>query len=1074
VKLTALLLILPAIALGADYYVAPNGSDTAPGTLQQPFATLTKAATVLQPGDTCWLRGGRYGETVTLSASGTADAPITIAAYPGEVPLLDGTEAVPSPWRQDGKVWRTQTDQKFELLFCNEQAMFEARWPNTTPDKLFTREGWKLVGPKSKYQIIDDPDLAATGIDWTGATAVLNVAHQFWSWDRPVLNHKAGSPTFEYRIEMNEFHLRNQGWWDDDYYYLTNHPAALDAPYEWYLAPDGTLSFIPPPGVDPRTMQVRVKVRDYGLRGNDLSHVVIRGLHFLGCTFRFENAESCVVDGCHLRWPSWSRGVPDAQEPPQPAQGTFMTGGRNRVANSSFAYCGNWGIRVSGKSNVVENCLIHDVNVSGTLRYLAIALSGSKNDEAPTNIARHNTCYNVGNSIITCGGNRHGIVEYNHVHHGGLLSSDVSLLYTSTDMADGVEMRYNWIHDSLSPDNSLGIRGDDKTRGLRVHHNVIWNVHRDAIVTKGGRNRVYNNTCFANGAADIMFNSGREPDKWWQEHIPAYEHQNEDSLLINNAANRMVSTRGRNDPGLPGDVSNNHVGEPYGLIAPGQLDFRPAPGSPLIDAGRAVEGITAPFNGRAPDIGAYEAGEEPWLPGHRNGMEVTQADGQLQAALTMPIDDPVTVKVGAATLSYTPDNWMRPQPVAGSLPLTFTTEAWGDATVSETIGWFAKPDLSTALPLERKYAYEEVYQPEPLKVRAAFYASQPAGPVGIDGEVSPHEWPARRQPIWSLDRDAATAPIGWATVACDGSELLVAVNVTQLPGALGEWGKSDAVELDLQAVTSIGKPPVYVLHGWPDGKLESSDAAGATQPLPARYAAKRTAAGWSAEFAVPLAVLDVKPDGLLQLNVGVRADAAAGGPWFALAPTGGANYAVDHAALVRLSPLVPADAGELLSGGAFEAADLKPWTASSNGGIKDPAAAITRVQEGRDGGWCIKLAADDAELMKTGVLKWTCPVPAAVVAGGRYLLSYDVRVEGLKPLSQMGSFNAYVHVRKNGQPGGNAGQQDSMITDATTPWLHREQLIVIPAGVEPSNVSLQLHNATGEVWLDNVSLMAIE
>lgn len=1055
-KLTALLLILPAVALGADYYVAPDGSDTASGTLQQPFATLSKAATVLQPGDTCWLREGRYPETVTLTASGTPDAPITIAAYPGEVPLFDGTAAVTGPWRQDGQVWRTQTDHQFELLFCNEQAMLEARWPNTTPDKLFTREGWKLVGPKSKYQLIDDPDLAATGVDWTGATAVLNVAHQFWSWDRPVLNHRAGSPTFEYRIAMNEFHLRNQGWWDDDYYYLTNHPAALDAPYEWYLAPDGTLSFIPPPGVDPNTMQVRVKVRDYGVRGNDLSHVVIRGLHFLGCTFRFENAERCVVDGCHLRWPSWSRGVPDALEPPQPAQGTLVSGVRNRVANSSFAHAGNWGIRVSGKENVVENCLFHDINVSGTLRYLAIALSGSKDDPAPANIARGNTCYNVGNAIISCGGNRHGIVEYNHVHHGGLLSSDVSLLYTATDLADGVEMRYNWIHDSLSPDNSLGVRGDDKTRGLRVHHNVIWNIHRDGIVAKGGRNRVYNNTCFANGAVDIMFNSGREPDKWWQEHIPAYEHQNEDSLLINNATNRMASTRGRNEPGLPGDVSNNHVGEPYGLLDPDGLDFRPAPGSPLIDAGRAVEGITAPFNGRAPDIGAYEAGDEPWLPGHRNGVQISQADGRLQAALTMPIDEPVTVEVGGATLHYGPDNWMLPQPVAGRLPMTFTTAAWGHATVSETIGWFAKPDLSTALPLERRYAYEEVYQPAPLKVRTVHYAG------------------GRSLPLWSIDPNTPQPPVGSAVVTSDGRLLRVAVTIHHPPGPHQAWGQSAGVELDLQAVATVGQQPVYVLRGFPDGTMEFSDAAGAIGRIPAQFTAQTTATGWAAEFAVPLPALGVQPDGQVQFNVGVYASGAPGGPWFALAPTGGPNYDVANAALLRLAPPVPAGAAELLTNGDFESATLTPWAASSNGGIPQPERAITRVQEGRDGGWCIKYAAADEAVMKAGVLKWTCPVPAAVKAGGTYLLSYDVRVEKLQPLSDMGSFNAYIYVRRDGQPGGNAGQRESMITDANAPWLHREELITVPPGVAPSNVSLQLHNATGTVWLDNVSLVAMD
>jgi hypothetical protein len=44
----------------------------------------------LKPGDTLYLRGGIYYESVYLTQSGTAQSPIVIAAYPGELPVLDG------------------------------------------------------------------------------------------------------------------------------------------------------------------------------------------------------------------------------------------------------------------------------------------------------------------------------------------------------------------------------------------------------------------------------------------------------------------------------------------------------------------------------------------------------------------------------------------------------------------------------------------------------------------------------------------------------------------------------------------------------------------------------------------------------------------------------------------------------------------------------------------------------------------------------------------------------------------------------------------------------------------------
>jgi len=82
------------------------------------------------------------------------------------------------------------------------------------------------------------------------------------------------------------------------------------------------------------------------------------------------------------------------------------------------------------------------------------------------------------------------------------------------------------------------------------------------------------------------------------------EHQNEDSLLVNNCAAHIISTRRPSPVPLPGDHSNNFTkGDPK-LADPANFDFRPRHDSPLVDAGRAVEGVTAPPAGEAPDIGA--------------------------------------------------------------------------------------------------------------------------------------------------------------------------------------------------------------------------------------------------------------------------------------------------------------------------------------------------------------------------------------------------------------------------------------------------------------------------------------
>ncbi len=103
-------LILLALALvivpmqARTWFVAPQGDDTAPGSFEQPFASLNKAVDVVSPGDTIFLRGGVYmlTQTVRVKAKQNAreDARIYCWAYQEagkapEVPILDGSR-IPS------------------------------------------------------------------------------------------------------------------------------------------------------------------------------------------------------------------------------------------------------------------------------------------------------------------------------------------------------------------------------------------------------------------------------------------------------------------------------------------------------------------------------------------------------------------------------------------------------------------------------------------------------------------------------------------------------------------------------------------------------------------------------------------------------------------------------------------------------------------------------------------------------------------------------------------------------------------------------------------------------------------
>ena len=63
----------------SSYFVSTSGDDGNPGTLGAPFRTIQQAANVADAGDTVFIRGGTYRESVRPAHSGTASNPITFA-----------------------------------------------------------------------------------------------------------------------------------------------------------------------------------------------------------------------------------------------------------------------------------------------------------------------------------------------------------------------------------------------------------------------------------------------------------------------------------------------------------------------------------------------------------------------------------------------------------------------------------------------------------------------------------------------------------------------------------------------------------------------------------------------------------------------------------------------------------------------------------------------------------------------------------------------------------------------------------------------------------------------------------
>jgi len=684
------LFLLAAIARAGEYFVAADGADKNPGSWDRPFGTIQKAADLMRPGDTCYVREGVYRQVMSPKHSGMQGKPIRFEAWPGEVVILSGTEPIRGQWSvHEGAIHKVKVPRQFDQLFVDGQMMIEGRWPNMRFEQRFDKNCWATAGAGSEYGMMVDPALAKTGIDWTGAVGTLNVG-SWQTYRRVVQDHKPGGDRFRYERNMGGHVESKRKWEGFDHYYLSGKLEALDIPTEWHLdRASRTLYLWADDGGDPAGRNIEAKVRDYVFEAQERQFIELRGFHFFGATFRFESCSDCVVDNCHLLYPSWAERV-------GPAAQTLILGSRNVMRNSSVIFGDGPGIVIRGEQNRLENCLIHDVDFNALDRGHGVSLSGSAKSTV-----RNCTIFNMGSSEgLTVGGHGPSVIEYNHIYNAGFLQSDGGLIQCHGIGLNNTVIRYNWVHDHNAFNwGGIGIRGDDLTRNLLVHHNVVWNCREKGIIVKGDHNRVFNNTCLHNHSMDILAPSRAEPFKPFRpsQHPHLLDKQNANTTIANNYAPVISGTFSwQKQAARPlGLVENNYGGANPMLVDPAGRDFRPRAGSPLIDAGRVLLPITDGYRGDAPDVGAYEYGGECWLPGCYNGLWISaprkQADGtfDIRVTLRMPPTESVAMKVapGDHILRFTPDNWMDAQAVKlsgfGSGPnLKFSDAHLGTAEIS--------------------------------------------------------------------------------------------------------------------------------------------------------------------------------------------------------------------------------------------------------------------------------------------------------------------------------------------------------------------------------------------------------
>ncbi|KRV48309.1 acyltransferase [Wenjunlia vitaminophila] len=290
--LAAGLVLLPTAPADASasvrLYVSPVGNDQAQGTVNHPFRTIERAQRAVRAltltkrvAVQVVVRGGTYHLPRTLTFgpqdSGTAAAPVSYTAAPGEKVVLSGGRVLKPRWRThsgDVKVADIGTGLAFDELFLDGERQVLARYPNYDPSQA-------ILGGTAADAI--SPARVATWKNPT--TALVRALHQ----------HMWGGNSFRV-TGVNEDGTAKLDWVGDNnrgsgmhgsYLMVENVFEELDAPGEWFYDKDaGKLYLYAPEGADLSTSRIETAEREELIRVQGESpERPVRHLTFSGFTF---------------------------------------------------------------------------------------------------------------------------------------------------------------------------------------------------------------------------------------------------------------------------------------------------------------------------------------------------------------------------------------------------------------------------------------------------------------------------------------------------------------------------------------------------------------------------------------------------------------------------------------------------------------------------------------------------------------------------------------------------------------------------------------------------------------------
>ncbi|WP_299710003.1 T9SS type A sorting domain-containing protein [uncultured Tenacibaculum sp.] len=603
------MLFIVQLSHARDIYVSKKGNDANNGSATAPFLTIQKASSIAQPGDVIIIGGGTYEETIRPARSGRAGSPIVYTAKQGEKVIVSAMQALRGWQKDNGVIYKTKVDWDLgqeNFVMNGNVAMDLARWPNNTDGKPFTLNSLRNDGGSNK-NVSNGAFLTSSkipNINWKGGAIFFygdRPGSGWIAWKAFITSSSSGRVNFN--LDKNPTWIRTfHDPASKGDFYLEGVKGALDYQNEWWFNSQTKELFVQmPSGGAPVNGKVQMRRRKVTIDLNQRNFIEIKNLAvFGGAILMKSNSNNNRLYKVSSFYGNHTQGIFKGFNAGKPS--VEVNGKNNVVEKCEIAFSAATGVRLGGNSNRLVNNYIHDFNYLGSYDAPLVARGGTDNK-----ILR-NTIFNSGRDGINFNGNRCEI-GYNDVSRSNLINDDCALFYT-VGGPQNTEIHHNWFHDAESRGKlkkAAGIYLDNDAEAFSVHHNVVWNVEWTNVqINWDGKDLdIFNNT--------LVKAKGGTMGAW---HKAGTKFTN--VKVWNNITDRKVTDQAGNQETEvtwePQSDKQNNLIDKNSFVNHAGNNFKLKPNAKAVDYGRVINGITNGYKGKAPDVGAYELGDN-WVPG---------------------------------------------------------------------------------------------------------------------------------------------------------------------------------------------------------------------------------------------------------------------------------------------------------------------------------------------------------------------------------------------------------------------------------------------------------------------------